>query len=65
VTRDFDFDLAHSAGDLAEKHLLRGFDAVHLASAVILREELTEPIRFLAFDDRLMTAAAAEGLVTA
>ncbi|MEJ7742112.1 MAG: type II toxin-antitoxin system VapC family toxin [Nocardioidaceae bacterium] len=29
-----DPDLAHSAGDLAETHGLRGYDAVHLATAL-------------------------------
>ena len=34
VTRE----IVRMAGDLAEKHGLRGFDAVHLASAVTLRD---------------------------
>ncbi len=29
-----DADLAHTAGDLAEAHGLRGYDAVHLATAM-------------------------------
>ena len=35
VTRE----IVRMAGDLAEKHSLRGYDAVHLASAVMLREK--------------------------
>ena len=36
--------------------LLRGFDAIHLASAVRLGERFDD-LRFLAFDDRLVEAA--------
>lgn len=36
---ELDEALAFSAGDLAESHALRGFDAVHLATAVALRDE--------------------------
>ncbi len=57
--------LVHLAGDLAAKHFLRGFDAIHLASAVTLQQELGEPITFSASDDRLMEAARAEGLTAA
>lgn len=48
--------VAYRAGELAERHALRGFDAVHLASAARL-EERFEDLRFLAFDDRLSDAA--------
>jgi predicted nucleic acid-binding protein len=48
--------VARRAGDLAERHALRGFDAIHLASAARL-EERFEDLRFLAFDDRLLDAA--------
>jgi hypothetical protein len=51
------------AGDLAERYVLRGFDAIHLASAVTLHRELDEPITFSAFDDRLNGSAASEGLL--
>ena len=30
--------LIRFAGDIAEKHLLRGFDSIHLASAINLKE---------------------------
>jgi predicted nucleic acid-binding protein len=62
TTRPVDDGLARYAGDLAEKHLLRGFDAVHLASALSLQDDLGSPVTFSAWDERLMTAAAAEGL---
>jgi len=50
-----------AAGDLAEKHALRGFDSLHLASFLHLAgEDLGEPIKFSSFDDRLSGAARAE-----
>ncbi len=52
---------ARAAGDLAEKHGLRGFDALHLASAVELRTAGVADLRFSSADDRLRAAARAEG----
>lgn len=50
------------AGALAESHALRALDAIHLASAVQLRERSgTAPV-FVTFDRRLAAAARAEGL---
>jgi uncharacterized protein len=51
------------AGNLAEKHALRGFDSIHLAAALILRQETSFSVKFSCFDDRLVSAAAAEGLL--
>ncbi len=42
---------------------LRAGDAIQLASALLLRRELGEPVTFAAYDDRLKAAAKAEGLV--
>jgi predicted nucleic acid-binding protein len=53
---------ARSAGDLAEKHGLRGFDALHLASAIELRAAGVADLRFSSANDRLRAAAQAEGL---
>jgi predicted nucleic acid-binding protein len=53
-----------TAGDLAEKHALRGFDALHLASALDLRLSGASSIRFLTADNRLRDAARAEGFET-
>lgn len=74
VTRD----LAGIAGALAARHLLRGFDAVHLASAVVVksarglssresteRGEATMPppeVQLVAYDGSLLAAARREGL---
>ena len=59
VTRE----IVQMAGDLAEKHGLRGFDAVHLASAVTLREKLASPVTFSCYDIRLQNASQREKLV--
>ena len=54
--------LVRLAGDLAEKHGLRGFDAIHLSSAMTLFQELSTPIIFLCSDQRLQKAAKLEKL---
>lgn len=48
--------VAYRAGEMAERYALRGFDAIHLASAVRLEERFPD-LRFPAFDDRLVAAA--------
>jgi predicted nucleic acid-binding protein len=55
-------DIVQMAGDLAEKHGLRGFDAVHLASAVTLREKLVSPVTFSCYDILLQNASQREKL---
>lgn len=45
------------------RHALRAGDAIHLASCVFLQQELGGAIPFVAFDERLCSAARAEGLV--
>ena len=54
--------LVRLAGDLAEKHGLRGFDAIHLAAALTLRRKLTAPIVFSCFDRNLQKASELEDL---
>ncbi len=55
--------VVRAAGDLAETHALRGFDAVHLASALLMREAASEQndgedvVSFLGFDASLVGAA--------
>ena len=51
--------IARHAGDLAERHLLRGFDAVHLATALSLE---VDGLVFATHDGRLNRAAVREGL---
>jgi predicted nucleic acid-binding protein len=50
------------ARDLIQRYPLRGFDAVHLASAVSLQNALGEGITFVAADGRLLKAAESEKL---
>ena len=53
-----DADLAHTAGDLAEAHGLRGYDAVHLATA--LRIDVPDLV-LATWDGDLAHAALAAG----
>lgn len=54
--------LAKAAGDLSEKHALRGYDAIHLASALELKGAVTAPVLFSSADEKLCEAARREGL---
>lgn len=47
---------------IVKKYPLRGFDAIHLASAIVIHERLSEDFLFACFDDRLTSAAQLEGL---
>jgi uncharacterized protein len=55
-------DVVMKAGYLAEKHGLRGFDAIHLSSALRLKEEVSEDVVFSCSDRSLLRAAHQEGL---
>ena len=59
---DLPDDLLTRARDLVLRHPLRGFDAIHLASALHLRTAIAEEVRLVAADDRLLAAADAEGV---
>lgn len=50
------------ADALACRHSLRGFDAIHLACALIYRESLGEPVSLATYDRLLWLAAQVEGL---
>jgi uncharacterized protein len=54
--------VAHRAGELAERHRLRGFDAVHLASALELSDLVGSGVTFCSFDRLQTEAALQEGL---
>lgn len=45
-------------------HSLRGFDVIHLASALVVYEKLPEGFFFACFEQRLNQAARFEGLMT-
>ena len=54
------------AGDLAERHGLRAYDSIHLASFLVLSEaEVGAPLRFSSFDARLNAAARRESAAIA
>ena len=55
-------DLNDMIDRIISQHPLRGFDAIHLASALILHEAAPEDFLFGCFDQRLLQAAVAEGL---
>ncbi len=54
--------LVKDAGDLAANRALRVYDALHLASALSLCQQVTTPVTFLAFDRALSLAAKREAL---
>lgn len=55
-------DILVLARDLIRRHPLKGFDAVHLASALRLKAVLAEETRFVAADRNLLRAAEIEKL---
>ncbi|NUO07263.1 MAG: type II toxin-antitoxin system VapC family toxin [Candidatus Brocadia sp.] len=54
--------LIRLAGDIAEKHLLRGFDSIHLASAMNLKCKIASEVYFSSNDEKLNQAAGKEGI---
>jgi predicted nucleic acid-binding protein len=58
---DVSGSIAIHAGELADRHALRGFDAIHLATA-LRAGEIAGGLTFLAFDARLNAAAQGAGL---
>jgi predicted nucleic acid-binding protein len=50
------------ADELAGRHGLRGFDAIHLACALLFQESLGEAVTMTTYDRLLWQAARAEGL---
>ena len=54
--------IVKDAGDLAASRALRGYDALHLASALSLSKQVTASVSFLAFDRALSLAAKREAL---
>ena len=81
VVQAFDYDIAYryylldvvpvtidTARQLANQHPLRPYDAVQLATAWLLNQDLLHtnkpPLTFICADDRLVAVAQAEGLLT-
>lgn len=59
---ELDDVVAQSAGDAAERHALRGMDAIHLASALRLATVSQTPVVLATYDSELRTAAVHEHL---
>lgn len=61
-----DHAIAYLAAELTQRYPLRGYDAIHLASALNLNQQLVSsglpPITFLSADSALCAAAVSEGL---
>ena len=53
-----DKDMLRHAGELAERHVLRGYDAVHLATSLTVS---TDSLLMVTWADDLAEAALAEG----
>ena len=53
--------LIREAAALADRHPLRAYDAIHLASAVTARRQFGGEMLFACWDDGLSAAAAREG----
>jgi uncharacterized protein len=68
IVVDLDASVITLAQNLLQRHPLRGFDAIHLASALQANVQLVAAglpaLIFLAADHRLLAAAQAEGLAT-
>lgn len=60
---DVSWPVAKVAGELAERHPLRGLDCIHLASALVIKARLESAVIFSSADGRLEEAAAAESLL--
>jgi uncharacterized protein len=54
--------LVERAGQLAWKHGLRGYDATHLAAALLWQEILESPITLATYDRELWAAAKKAGI---
>jgi predicted nucleic acid-binding protein len=54
--------VTRSSGEIAELHALRGFDAIHLASALWLQSAHSGDLAFMAYDRRQAAAAVDAGL---
>jgi predicted nucleic acid-binding protein len=55
-------ELNDRVSDLVERHPLRGFDAIHLASALVFMDTVDDDLVFVCADEKLTAAARQEGL---
>jgi uncharacterized protein len=59
-----DEDVLAAARLVIQRHALRGFDGIHLASALTLQSRWDQTVVVVGADQRLLRAAAIEGLAT-
>jgi predicted nucleic acid-binding protein len=63
-----DHHVVDQAVELIGRHRLRAYDAIQLATAVVVNQSLVQsglpPLIFVSADDELLLAAGAEGLAT-
>jgi len=64
ITVEVKDDLNKLINKIVASHPLRGFDAVHLASALTLHDAIHDIMVFACYDKRLLKAAKGEGLQT-
>lgn len=57
-------ELNHYIDKALRSHPHRGFDAIHLASAMILQESFPKDLLFICFDQKLTQAAKEQGIQT-
>ena len=55
-------DLNRMIKKTVSEHSIRGFDTIHLASALIINETVEQNLIFCCYDNRLLSAASAEKL---
>jgi predicted nucleic acid-binding protein len=55
-------ELSEYIDRVVEGYPIRGFDAIHLASALAIHKVFPDDFVFACFDDRLARAAKSEGL---
>lgn len=60
---DVTSDVTDLCLDLIDRHTLRGFDAIHLATAILVAGDDRETWTFLCSDGELLAAAREEGFV--
>ncbi|HEX9756873.1 MAG TPA: type II toxin-antitoxin system VapC family toxin [Nitrospiria bacterium] len=54
-------DILRLSRDLIKKHPLRGLDAIHLASAKLIKQKISKETIFGCADNRLLNSAKSEG----
>ncbi len=63
VRVDVNTELNAEIERITATYSLRGFDAIHLASATLIQKSVKQPLIFACFDKALLKAAKAEDLI--